>query len=78
LNWQLQTTNGTSSPLNFEGRDLINFGSAVRGANLLTGALGARFKVFAYSEIGAAFEIPLVGNRDLFDYRFTVDFILRY
>lgn len=78
LNWFTYTTNGSSSPLNFEGRDLINFGSASRGSNLLTGALGMRFKVFSYSEIGGAFEIPLVGNRDLFDYRFTLDYIWRF
>ncbi|MCZ2344102.1 MAG: hypothetical protein LC104_20255 [Bacteroidales bacterium] len=78
LNWFTYTTNGNTSPLNFEGRDLINFGSASRGSNLLTGALGMRFKVFSFSEIGGAFEIPLVGNRDLFDYRFTLDYIWRF
>lgn len=78
LNWFYTTTNGSSSPLNFEGRDLINFGSQAKGSNLLTGALGGRIKVFTYSEIGAAFEIPLVGNRDLFDYRFTIDYIWRF
>ena len=78
MNWQMQTTNGSSSPLPFEGRDLINFGSQAQGANLLTGAVGARVKVFTSSEIGAAFEFPLVGNDNLFDYRVTVDFIWRY
>lgn len=78
LNWFTYTKNGTTSPLNFEGRDLINFGSASQGSNLLTGALGMRFKVFSYSEIGGAFEIPLIGNRDLFDYRFTLDYIWRF
>ena len=78
MNWHLQTTDGSSSPLPFEGRDLINFGSQAQGANLLTGAVGARVKVFAASEIGAAFEFPLIGNDNLFDYRVTVDFIWRY
>jgi hypothetical protein len=78
LNWFYYTTNGTSAPYRFEGRDLINFGSQAKGSNLLTGALGGRVKVFKSSEFGAAFEIPFTGNRELFDYRWTVDFIWRY
>jgi hypothetical protein len=78
LNYVLYTTNGNSSPIGSEGRDLINFGSQASGKGLLTGALGARFKITESAQIGGAFEIPLAGPRDFFDYRFTIDFILRF
>lgn len=79
LNYVLVTTNGNAQPLmGSEGRDLFNFGSHAKGNGLLTGALGARFKITEQAQLGGAFEIPLAGPRDLFDYRFTVDFILRY
>jgi hypothetical protein len=78
LNWLLYTTNGTSVPIGSEGRDLINFGAQAKGKGLLTGALGARLKITESAQLGAAFELPLAGPKDLFRYRFTVDFILRY
>jgi len=46
--------------------------------SLLTGAFGARFKISESAQVGAAYEIPFAGPRDLFLYRFTLDFILRY
>jgi hypothetical protein len=78
LNWFQYTTNGQARPFSGEGRDLINFGSQSSGSNLLTWALGGRLKLTESAQIGAAYEMPLMGNRDLFQYRFTVDFILRY
>ncbi len=78
LNWFLYTTNGNTTPIGSEGRDLINFGAQTKGTGLLTGALGGRFKISECAQLGGAFEIPLAGKRDLFRYRFTVDFILRY
>jgi len=59
------------------GRDLINFGG--QGKNgLLTGAFGARYKITESAQVGTAFEFPFAGRKDLFQYRFTLDFILRY
>jgi hypothetical protein len=78
LNWFLNTTNGNSTPIGSEGRDLINFGGQAKGTGLLTGAFGGRVKLTESAQFGAAFEIPIAGKRDLFRYRFTVDFILRY
>jgi hypothetical protein len=78
LNYYYYSTNGSSKPFEFEGRDLINFGGQAKGSNLLTWALGGRVKVTQSTEIGGAFEGPLVGNRELFRYRFTLDFIWRY
>ncbi len=79
LNYVLVTTDGGARPqIGVEGRDLFNLGGAAKGHGLLTGAAGARFKITESAQVGAAFEIPLAGPRDLFQYRFTVDFILRY
>ena len=78
LNWVLNTTDGQTVPLGSEGRDLINFGAQASGKGLLTGAFGGRVKLSECAQVGAAFEVPLAGPRDLFRYRFTLDFILRY
>jgi hypothetical protein len=77
LNWVLNTTNGTSLPIGSEGRDLINFGGQAKHG-LLTAAFGARGKITERAQLGGAFEFPVAGPKDLFRYRFTVDFILRY
>jgi hypothetical protein len=77
LNWVLNTSNGRSLPIGSEGRDLINFGGQAKHG-LLTAAFGARGKITERAQLGGAFEFPLAGPKDLFRYRFTVDFILRY
>ncbi|MBN9121670.1 MAG: hypothetical protein J0I06_21420 [Planctomycetes bacterium] len=78
LNWVLNTTDGRSTPIGAEGRDLINFGGQAKGTGLLTAAFGGRGKITENAQLGGAFEIPIAGRKDLFRYRFTVDFILRY
>lgn len=78
LNWIRYTSDGTSTNLGVEGRDLANFGSQRKGTGLLTIAAGARVKLADRWEAGGAFELPLVGTRDAFDYRFTFDVIWRY
>lgn len=78
MNWIQYTSGGQARAIAGEGRDLINFGGSTNGSNLLTGAVGARVKLTRTTEFGAAFEFPMVGNRDFFQYRFTLDFIWRY
>jgi hypothetical protein len=78
LNWFLYSTNGNTRPIGAEGRDLINFGGQAKGTGLLTMALGGRAKLTESAQLGAAFEFPVAGRRDIFRNRFTVDFILRY
>lgn len=78
MNWFMMTTSGNSTAIGSEGRDLINFGGQAAGKGLLTGAFGARYKFTECMQLGGAFEIPFAGPRDLFLYRFTFDFILRY
>ena len=78
LNWFQYTRSGTTGRVSGEGQDLFNFGSASRGASLVTGALGGRYKITEAAQVGAAFELPLFGNKDVFQYRFTMDVIFRY
>lgn len=78
VNWFQYTTNGNAQFLAGEGRDLVNFGSLAKGSSLLTGALGARYRLSKSLEFGGAFEVPLAGNRDFFRYRFLFDIIYRF
>jgi len=78
-NWSWYTKSGNSTDLGVEGRDLANFG-AVRsqGSNLVTLAVGSRFKITKAWDVGGSFEFPLFGSRDLFRYRASFDIIWRY
>ena len=77
--WFYTTTNGKERPgFGFEGRDFANIGGSAKGSNLFTTAFGARYKISERAQIGGAYELPVFGNRDLFRYRFTLDFILRF
>jgi hypothetical protein len=78
MNWFFNTTNGTSTPVRSEGQDLNNFGGQAKGDGLLTIAIGARYKFNECYQLGAAFEAPIAGNRQVDQYRFTLDFIFRY
>lgn len=78
MNYFQYTRDGQSRAFSGEGHDLFNFGSQAKGASLVTGAVGGRFKITEAAQIGAAYELPLFGNRDVFRYRFTVDVIFRY
>jgi hypothetical protein len=79
LNWIRYTSNGGARAQDFEGGDLINFGANnVSGNNFLSLAFGARYKFTECVQMGAAFEFPVSGRKDLMDYRVTVDLIFRY
>ncbi|MFO0822487.1 MAG: hypothetical protein U0792_05100 [Gemmataceae bacterium] len=78
MNWLYYTTNGNTMPIGTEGRDLFNLGAQAKSTGMLTTAIGARFKISEAAQIGTAFEFPLAGPKDMFQYRITLDFILRY
>jgi hypothetical protein len=79
LNWSVYPFNGGARNLNFEGRDLINFGSQhVAGENELSIAVGTRIKVIEAVQLGAAVEFPLLNNKQLDQWRLTFDLIFRY
>jgi hypothetical protein len=80
LNWFYFTQNGKGPLDGFEGTDFVNFGAGgVSGRDLLTLALGMRYKFSENFQTGAYFEVPLTGrNSDLESYRIGLDFIFRY
>lgn len=79
LNWYHWIRSGTGGIAGIEGGDLINLGSTgVAGKDIVTGAFGFKYKPSGNMEIGLAWEFPLTDERDLFDNRLTVDWILRY
>jgi hypothetical protein len=79
VNWFAFTKNGTARSLPFNGRDLANIGTASSGSNLVTWTIGGKYKSpSARWEFGAGFELPIIGNRDLFQNRFTLDLIWRF
>lgn len=79
LNWYHWTQSGDNGIPGVEGLDLFNFGSTdVTGNDIVTGALGCKFKPGCHTEIGLAYEVPLTERRDIIENRFTFDWILRY
>jgi hypothetical protein len=79
LNWRYYTENGKERVQTFEGGDLINFGATeISGRNNLTLAPGVRYKFNENAQFGTALEFPVVGTKDLLNFRWTIDFIWRY
>jgi hypothetical protein len=81
LNWLHYTTNGHHTPqfYGFGGDDLMNFGSqGIAGHNMLSIAVGGRYKFAEWLQLGAAAEFPLVNQHDIQGFRVTVDLIFRY
>jgi hypothetical protein len=79
-NWYHYLASGKRIPgLNIEGGDLFNFGSGnVAGNDIVTGALGAKYKPTQLQELGIALEAPLTNRRDVLESRLTLDWIIRY
>lgn len=79
-NWYHYLASGGRLPgLTIEGGDLFNLGSgAVAGHDIVTGALGLKYKPTQLQEIGFAWEVPLTDRRDVLEYRLAVDWIVRY
>jgi len=79
LNWYKWLTSNAGGIPGVGGLDLFNLGSSgVAGQNIVTGAVGAKYKLSALNEIGIAWEAPLTTNRDVIASRLTADLILRY
>jgi hypothetical protein len=79
MTWYYYAQNGKVEPINFEGRDLFNFGAEhVSGHNEVELALGARYKLNDHIQFGGAFELPVTSDKDLMAWRLTFDVIFRY
>ncbi|MEZ6060911.1 MAG: hypothetical protein R3C19_11140 [Planctomycetaceae bacterium] len=78
-NWYHWIDGGTAFPVAVEGLDLFNLGSiGVGGNDIVTAAIGLKYKPSANMEIGFAWEAPLTDRRDILDDRYTIDWIFRY
>jgi hypothetical protein len=80
VNWFNWIGAGTNVALaGVEGGDLFNFGSVgVAGNDIVTQAVGIKYKRNSHRELGAAYEFPLTDRKDVIDGRFTLDWIFRY
>jgi hypothetical protein len=77
-NWYHWLVNG-STPIPATGIDIINLGSnSVAGQDIVTAAIGVKYKPTGNTEIGVAWEAPMSDRRDIMKDRLTVDWILRY
>ncbi len=81
----LSNGNGQSSqslqavPLNTEGYDLINFGSAdAAGTTQMTVGGGARSRILKNLDVGFAYEVGVVNPVGIFESRITADVIWRF
>lgn len=79
-NWYHWLSNGAVAAFDgIQGGDFFNLGSTgVAGTDIVTGALGLKYKPSLLNEIGVAYEIPLTDERGVLQHRFTADYILRY
>jgi hypothetical protein len=79
FNWFHYTSSGKAHDLNFEGRDLFNFGATqVAGNDDASVAVGVRYQQNEHLSFGFAAEWPITGRKDLMDYRLLFDVIFRY
>ena len=78
-NWYHWMKSGKGGVPGVEGLDVYNLGSTgVAGNDIVTGAIGLKYKPTAWREYGVAWEVPLTDRRDVIDNRITVDAIFRY
>lgn len=80
LNWLYATQFGKRNDVGTEGGDLINFGSRTFNGqrDLVTLAFGGRYKFSEKCQLGTAFEFPISNQKFITDFRFGLDFIIRY
>ena len=63
--------------VNFEGVDLVNFGSTDSGT-VVTLAGGFRYRFSPHIQMGAGYESTVTGRKDLLDDRIYVDLVISY
>lgn len=75
LNGFTSIDHGRRNGFDFEGVDLVNFGSRDSGT-VISIAGGARFRLSDHVQLGFAFETPITDREDLLDWRMTTDAVL--
>lgn len=79
VNWFHYMSDADAFPAPIGGHDLFNLGAVdMAGENLVTGAVGVKYKPSQNTEVGVAYEMPYSDREDVLKDRFTFDFIVRY
>ena len=79
FNWYHWMGSGTNGVPGVEGLDLFNLGSTgVSGNDIVTQAVGVKFKRNCHREIGLAYEFPLTEREDIIEDRVNFNWIFRY
>lgn len=80
VNWyHTMKSGGQAAFNNLNGVDLFNFGGTnTAGNDIVTGALGVKYKPNGNREIGIAYETHLTDRRGVLEDRLTIDYIIRY
>lgn len=80
LNIQSALSNGTQFPyMNTYSPDMFNVGAgAVKGLSAITIAPGVRYKFTEMFQVGAAVEFLTTTHRNMDQFRFLADFIIKY
>jgi len=69
--------NGNRTVGDFEGFDLLNFGSTDSGA-VITAAAGARYRLTDSVLAGVGFEAPLTTREDIINWKFYADLVITF
>ncbi|MCB0323556.1 MAG: hypothetical protein KDD69_08280 [Bdellovibrionales bacterium] len=78
LNMAHVVDSGHRLPLEGEGFDLVNFGSAGSdGSTVVTLGVGGRYRAAEWLDLGASYEFPLTDREDIFAWRMTFDLIFK-
>ncbi|MGB0775527.1 MAG: transporter, partial [Akkermansiaceae bacterium] len=65
--------------IDFEGGDLVNFGASDPNSNIVTAAVGLRYKLNNRVDLGIAYEFPLTDEEDnLMENRITLDMVVTF
>ncbi|MCW5730161.1 MAG: hypothetical protein KIT20_05345 [Alphaproteobacteria bacterium] len=68
---------GKRTVANFEGVDLVNFGSTESGT-VATMAVGARYRFNRHFQIGAGYEFPVTEREDILNWRVYFDAVITF
>ncbi|MFV0444061.1 MAG: hypothetical protein ACK5Q5_10870 [Planctomycetaceae bacterium] len=78
-NWYHWMRDAKAFPLPLGGLDIFNLGGVnMNNQNVVTTALGVKYKPSGNVEIGVYYEVPVSNNRDIIQDRIGADLILRY
>lgn len=78
-NWYHWIKDGGRFPAPFGGLDVINLGGVgIANQNVVTSAVGVKYKPAANMEIGVYYEFPVTSKKDIIQDRVGFDLIVRY